>query len=921
MLDKVQNKRLASPVREEITMRFAVNQRALPADGWMGRPIFSRGVPILVLLLLNAGSPEIYAQALPVRHWDLTERFDRYIHESWDTEQGLPGAVVNTIAQTPDGYIWLGTQSGLVRFNGVAFLVQDRYNTPVMKNEFIRRLCVARDSTLWIGTDHAGILSLQDGVLSARNMADSVSANAVRLIMERKDHSVWAAITGAGVWKRTPSGKGDDEWQGVTLSRPLKSVWCAFEDADSSLWLGEKGAIVHMVGSADIWYGAPYGLPETQVLSILRDTRGTLLIGTQQRGLYMLREGGVAPLPGAAMLHKASVTCLCNDEGGGVWIGTAEMGLLYYDGSTVTQCMASLGSSPLQVGSIMPDNQGNLWFGTHGDGLHRLRRSVVRYLRVVEPGVSSQVWGVTMRGEEIWIGTRGSGVRQFADGRMRRPSMPAKLSRMTVGALLPEPDGTLWIGGESGLYRMSGGRIRELLTPDGQPFNNPFGLLRDHNGVMWIGGEGLFRMAGGTISKLAGLPADISINFLLEDRQGTIWIASDANGVGRLAGGKFSFFSTDSGLTSNTILCLYEDGEGGIWAGTQGGGINRFRDGRWKSLTTSNGLLNNYVNTIMRADGGEIWMSTNQGLFGTSERSVIDATEGRTTTVQGVSIEARNGLRSTEFAGGLQSCSAKSPDGTLWFASVQGLVGYNPGSAMRTYSPPPVKIEAMEVDGTSMELRTLADLGPGVRSVQFEYAGLSFVVPTATRYRYYLEGYDEDWIDGKSQRRAAYTRLAPGVYVFHVTDANSDAVWNPAGAALRFRILPFFWQTAPFRILCVLVILGIVFGAYRMRVWQILAREKRLQLRVDEAIANIKVLHGLIPICANCKKIRDDKGFWNDLTKYIHEHSSAVLSHGICPDCMEELYGAELRNLKQKAKRTSPAKDPKEAVDETGHDT
>jgi ligand-binding sensor domain-containing protein len=674
-----------------------------------------------------------------------------------------------------------------------------------------------------------------------------------------------------------------------------------------------------MVSNSDIWYGAPSGIPTTQVFSILRDVRGTLLIGTQQRGLYMLSQGRIVPLPGAALLRHASVTCLCSDQDGGVWIGTAEMGLLYYDGSTVIPCMAPRGSSPLQVGSIMLDTQGNLWFGTHGDGLQRLRRSVVRYLRVVEPGVSSQIWGVTLSGEEIWIGTRGSGIRRFADGRIQKPPMPGKLSRMTVGALLPEPDGTLWIGGESGLYRMSEGKILEIFTPEGQSFNNPFGLLRDREGVIWIGGEGLFRMAGGKISRVAGLPSGITINFLLEDRKGDIWLATDANGVGRLTDGKFSSYSTDSGLTSNTILCLYEDGEGGIWAGTQVGGINRFGEGRWGSLTTSHGLLNNYVNTIIRADDGTIWMSTNQGLFGTSERSVIDAMEGRIPTVESVSIEARDGLRSTEFAGGLQSCSAKSRDGTLWFASVQGLVGYNPVTAVRTPSPPPVKIEAMEVDGKGIDIRSVTELGPGVRSIGFEFVGLSFVAPTATRYKYSLEGYDDAWVDGKSQRQASYAHLAPGAYVFRVTAANSDAVWNSSGAALRFTILPYFWQTAPFRILCVLVILGIVLGVYRLRVWQILAREKELQLRVDEAIAKIKVLHGLIPICANCKKIRDDKGFWNDLTKYLHEHSSAVLSHGICPDCMEELYGAELRGLKQKAKRSFPGKEPGPTVPDTGH--
>jgi len=893
---------LHSPETLRKTIRI-VRSPGTRVRGFFGKMI-SLTLPPLFFIVLYGLGPALYAQALPLRYWDLTAQFDGYIHESWTIEQGLPGAVVNSIAQTPDGYLWLGTQSGLVRFNGVGFTVLDRYNTPELKNEFIRRMCVASDSTLWVGTDHAGLVSVRDGVVCGHGLADSTHAYAVRLILEGKDHSIWVGVPGAGIWKRTIGGKASGVWQSVTLSsRRLNSVWAAFEDPDSTVWLGENGTLVHMVGSSARLYGASLGIPKTQILSLLRDTRGALLIGTQQSGLYMLKGARAAPLTGAAILSHASVTCLCNDPGGGVWIGTSDKGLFFYNGSSVVQCMTGSDASPLQIGCIAPDNQGNLWFGTHGDGLHRLRRSVVHYLRVAEPGISSQVWAVVVDGKKIWIGTRGSGIRLFVDGRRTTPPMPRKLSTMTVGALLKDRDGTLWISGESGLYRMSRGNIREVLTPQGQPFNNPFGLLQDRNGVMWVGGEGLFKVVKDKISKVGGLPPDISINFLLEDRKGNIWIASDANGVGLLADGKVSFFSTECGLTSNTVLCLYEDEEGCIWAGTQGGGINRLRDGRWRSLTTSNGLLNNYVNTIIRADDGNVWMSTNQGLFGTTERSVIAATEGKITKVEGMSIEPSDGLQSTEFGGGLQSCAAKATDGTLWFASVKGLVGYNPSTARWTPDPPPVEIEGLEVNGKSMEAHDGAELGPGVRSVQIEYVGLNFVVPTGTRYRYYLEGYDEDWVDGRSRRQATYTNLAPGAYVFHVTAATSTEASNTTGAALRFRILPLFWQTATFRSLCLVLIFGIIFAIYRVRVWRILAREKKLQLRVDEALASIKVLHGLIPICANCKKIRDDRGFWNDLTQYIHEHSSAVLSHGICPECMESLYGVDLRRIREKEKQ------------------
>ena len=225
-------------------------------------------------------------------------------------------------------------------------------------------MCVARDSTLWVGTDHGGVVSVRDGVVSGHKLADSISAYATRLLMERNDHSVWVAFPGAGLWSQDIAGRADDVWQRVTSpSRRLNSVWAAFEDSDSSLWLGENGALVHMTGRSAVWYGAGLGIPKKQIISILRDARGTLLIGTMQGGLYMLRQGRATRVPGATILSHAIITSLCKDPGGGVWIGTADMGLLFYDGKAVTPCMSSSKSSPLQIGCIMPDNQGNLRSG------------------------------------------------------------------------------------------------------------------------------------------------------------------------------------------------------------------------------------------------------------------------------------------------------------------------------------------------------------------------------------------------------------------------------------------------------------------------------------------------------------------------------------------------------------------------------
>ncbi len=238
----------------------------------------------IAFILLAINCSLIEAQVLPSKHWDLTEEFKMYIHESWTSEQGLPSDVVTAIAKAPDGYLWIGTQSGLARFNGLTFRIQNRYNTEGMENDFIRRLTLANDSTIWIGTDHGGVLSLRHDRIIALNPTDSGSAEGTRSLIVDKNGSVWVAIPGAGVWKRV-----NERWQQVATGRPLTSTWIVLEDSDGSHWLGEDGALAHLNDTTATWFGRKEGMPKAQILSLLRDSRGTLLIGTRQHGLYHFR--------------------------------------------------------------------------------------------------------------------------------------------------------------------------------------------------------------------------------------------------------------------------------------------------------------------------------------------------------------------------------------------------------------------------------------------------------------------------------------------------------------------------------------------------------------------------------------------------------------------------------------------------------
>jgi hypothetical protein len=379
------------------------------------------------------------------------------------------------------------------------------------------------------------------------------------------------------------------------------------------------------------------------------------------------------------------------------------------------------------------------------------------------------------------------------------------------------------------------------------------------------------------------------VSSFYHDPAGILWIGTSV-GLVKIQNGKSTNFGTADGLADVWVNSFYDDRQGNVWMSSPRGGLTHYRNGKFIAYNTKTGLFTNEICCVLVDDQGDVWLSSPRGIGRINHKAIEDYERGLIDVITSQTFTTADGMRTDECFSGWQPSAWKAHDGRLWFATVKGAVMIDPKTFKRNEAPPPVYIEQFIADMQTIRLEQSKLLRAGTGKLEFHYTALSYLVPERVFFKYLLEGYDREWVDAGTRRVAFYTNLPPGRYRFRVVACNNDGVWNETGASYSFELAPHFYQTYWFLALIILLIAGAGFGAYRLRVWQLLQREKELKKSIDEALAKIRILGGLIPICANCKKIRDDKGYWDHLEGYIQTHSEAKFSHGICPDCAKKIY-------------------------------
>ena len=771
-----------------------------------------------------------------------------YLITTWQVEDGLPNNSVSAITQTPDGYLWLATFGGLARFDGVRFEVFDSQNTPAIKSGKTVGLFLDRHGDLLMAPQSGGLVRYRDGQFLCLD-AGWKSDMPIHFLVEDRA-GVWcASLHHQNLSETNWVQFTNNEWRSVPVATTLAGRVCLQLARDSSgqVWLAtDKELAFEKDGQFRRLELEPLRLEAEQPL--LASPRGGLWVAANGR-LRKLKDGQWTSDLGPYPWGTKFLTVQHEDREGNLWIGTFGEGLFCFPagGGSCRHLTTADGLSHNRIRSILEDREGNLWVGTEGGGLNRLRKRVFSSVHRQQGLLDMPVWSVTTGsdGSVCWS-TEFDGVYGLRGGQLwrdppalfpaalgeERPQAPDKAS-----AICEDRSGTIWLGlYPAGLMKKVNGRY-EMVAGTGRTHPRIRVLYEDRQGGLWAGAEsGLLLIRGETVRGFTtrdGLWSD-SIQALAETPDGTLWVGT-TGGLNRYSHGLFVRQIDQTELPRSPVGALHCDGEGVLWMGTDAGDLAWLQAGRFSPCPANPGGPTGPIIHIATDDFDGLWVAVNRGIFRASRRALRASSSHPEKPIPWLEFSRKENV--SFFDTRAQPAGCKTPDGRLWFATVNGVVSVDPRRAMRNELAPPVLIETMLVDGVRSSLESFSgpaartgparlEIGPGHRQFEFRYTALSFVDPDRVRFKYQLEGLDPDWVDAGTRRVANYGHVPPGAYQFRVMACNNDRVWNQKGAGLAFRVQPYFWQTGWFLGLSTLLAAAAVAGSVRL----VLMRRMRLRL-------------------------------------------------------------------------------------------
>ena len=825
--------------------------------------------------------------AMSLRAQDLGGRrpLNQYVHDRWTEKDGLPQNGVYSLMQSRDGYLWFGTQEGLVRFDGLRFTVFDRLNSRELKSTWARFLLEDYDGGIWISytTRGTGAALYKDGVMRSFGLKDGLRSDNVLYVAMTRDSSKWFVHGPWGVtrykngmmttygraeglpndtvfavsddskgnlWFATPNGIVRYDQKNFTLfstqnGLPHNRVWyisnrgdCIFEDSRNNIWMATDSGLVRYYDGTFTTFTKSDGLLENRVRAIVEDKSGTLWIVTNS-GINSLTNGSIASYNPSRPFKTVGAHFV--DKNSDVWLAT-ENGLWRFGNGMYDHYGKEDGVSDEFYETVLIDPEGSIWFGAETDGLHRLREGkFVTYGK--EKGLKDEVLSAVFEDSKgnLWLGSTTGGIARLSGGSTTVFDEKRGLNQ-SVRGIAEAPDGTIWFGAGDGLYTFRDGRISRIPLTGGVNGSDLRGLVFRKSGEFIVADNRVvYRMKNKRFERL--IPDDITggISSVVEDADQNLWIGTYLTGLYRYGQGTLTHFSAEQGYNGSRVHAILPDHDGNIWIGTADDGAYLIRGGKFTQFTPATGFFDYGVGGIIEDDIGWLWFSGNKGVYRIKKQTLLDFAAGKVSSYSFDAYGTADGMKSRETNAIGRPDVWKLKDGRIVFPTVAGAAIVDPARIRINMIPPRVVLEKFSADNTARDLKSQISLPPGPGTLEFQYVGITFIGSNRVQYKYMLEGYDKDWVNPGNRNVAFYTHLGPGDYRFHVLAANADGVWDSTGASVSFSIQPHFYESRWFY---AFALLGFLVGGpsvYLFRVRQLKRREVELGNLVD---ARTKELRG-----------------------------------------------------------------------------
>ncbi len=753
-----------------------------------------------------------------------SEEISAWLNRSWQTDDGLPDNSVTGLAQSADGYLWVGTRGGLLRFNGQEFTPIVLPELPGVTNRVIRMMLLDKRGRLWLGKERGRLVCLDHDKVLAFGIEDGLPDEQMTSIVEGGDEDLLVSYPNSIF--------------------SIKDGACKLIGGGDFSGENRNGFVVMDGGGGEVWYSRNSKLGKIragQMVDVLDLPSAPVRAYPAKGGGLWVCAGNVlyrveaeqAPQVVGKLPNNASARVLLEDRLGALWVGTVTDGLFRFYEGEVEKIETTLPS----IMCMSEDREGNLWVGTDGGGLNQIR---ARALVVVGQRAGSSAESVRSVCEdgsgELWTVTQG--------GRLARGVGERRMEMKPVGdwkgggatCVASNHQAAVWVGTErSGLYQFSAGTWKNWLDFDGLASNAVRSLLVTGQGDVWVATDAprrLQRLRDGVFD-LVDLPSSVrSIRALAEAADGNVWVGTAEGQVLRVDADSLTAESVSIEEGAVSIRSLLATADGALWVGYAGTGVGRFKDGKWSRITTDQGLLDDYASQIFTDRQGAMWIAGNHGVFQVKLAEMNAVADGRAKRVHSRVFGRSEGLTNLQPNFDFFPAVCNASDGRIWVAMRSGLLLVQPEKITENLLSPPVVLESVAVDDRqvgvyavglstflvqkdlSLDLRSplaVMDLKPDHEKLKIDFAALSFSSPENINFKYRLENFDSKWIDAGKIHSALYPRLPYGSYRFQVIACNDSGVWNELGAELKITVTPFFWQTWWFRIFASIGLLLVIF--------------------------------------------------------------------------------------------------------------